>query len=41
MNEEKRYHLIDDALCDIDDSIMACENCRDCEYFYDCMEEEE
>lgn len=35
------YHLIDDPLCDLDESISCCENCEDCDYFYDCMEVEE
>ena len=38
---EKKYRLIDDALCDLDESIPCCEDCRECEYFYDCMEEDD
>ena len=32
------YELIDDPLCDLDDSIPAVENCLECEYFDDCMQ---
>lgn len=35
------YHLIDDALCDLNEEIDAFENCEDCPYFYECMEVEE
>ena len=35
------YHLIDDPLCDLNKEIPCCENCEDCDYFYDCMEMEE
>lgn len=34
------YHLIDDPLCELDESIPACEDCKDCDYFYDCTEED-
>ena len=36
-----KYRLIDDPLCDLDENIPCCENCEDCEYFLDCMEEDE
>lgn len=36
-----KYRLIDDALCEVDPTIDAYENCRDCPYFWDCMEEDE
>ena len=32
------YELIDDPLCDIDETIDAYENCEECPHFYDCME---
>ena len=32
------YELIDDPLCDIDETIDTYENCEECPYFYDCME---
>lgn len=32
------YHLIDDPLCDLDESIPCCVDCKDCKYFSDCME---
>lgn len=35
------YYLIDDPLCDLDESIPCCENCEDCDRFYDCMEVED
>jgi hypothetical protein len=44
INEEekdnKKYRLIDDALCDVNPNIDAYENCKDCPYFFDCMEED-
>ena len=36
----KKYRLIDDALCDINEDIPCCVDCKDCEYFFDCMEED-
>jgi hypothetical protein len=36
-----KYRLIDDPLCDLDENIPCCENCEECEYFLDCMEEDE
>ena len=38
---DKMYRLIDDALCDINSNIIAYENCEDCPYFFDCMEEDD
>jgi len=32
------YELIDDPLCDLDDSIPALENCLECEYLLDCQQ---
>jgi hypothetical protein len=36
-----KYRLIDDPLCDLDENIPCYENCEECEYFLDCMEEDE
>lgn len=36
-----KYRLIDDALCDINSNIDAYENCEDCPYFWECMEEDD
>ena len=36
-----KYRLIDDPLCDLDENIPCYENCEDCEYFLDCMEEDD
>ena len=30
----KKYRLIDDALCDINEDIPCCVDCQDCEYFF-------
>ena len=38
--DNKKYRLIDDALCDVNPNIDAYENCKDCPYFFDCMEED-
>lgn len=35
-----KYSLIDDALCDINPNIGAYENCEDCPYFFECMQED-
>ena len=35
-----KYRLIDDPLCDLDENIPCYENCEECEYFLDCMEED-
>lgn len=35
------YRLIDDPLCDLNEDIPCCADCKDCEYFWDCMEEDE
>ena len=37
----KKYRLIDDPLCDVNEDILACEDCKDCPYFLDCMEEDD
>ena len=37
---EKKYRLIDDPLCDLNDDGIAYENCEDCPLFLDCMEED-
>ena len=36
-----KYRLIDDPLCDINPNIDTYENCEDCPYFWDCMEEDD
>ena len=36
-----KYRLIDDPLCDLNEDIPCYENCEDCPYFWDCMEEDE
>ena len=38
--DNKMYRLIDDPLCDVYPNIDAYENCKDCPYFFDCMEED-
>lgn len=35
-----KYRLIDDALCEVDPTIDAYENCEDCPYFWECMEDD-
>lgn len=37
-NKKMSYDLIDDPLCELDETIGAYENCEECPYFYDCME---
>ena len=36
-----KFRLIDDPLCDVNEDIPAYENCEDCLYFWDCMEEDD
>lgn len=36
-----KFRLIDDPLCDVNEDIPAYENCEDCPYFWDCMEEDD
>lgn len=36
-----KYRLIDDPLCDVNEGITTYENCEDCPYFWDCMEEDD
>ena len=31
------YELVDDALCDLDDTLDYYEDCTQCPLFYDCM----
>ena len=31
------YELVDDALCDLDDTLDCYEDCTQCPLFYDCM----
>lgn len=38
---EKKYRLVDDALCGVYSNIEAYVNCEDCPYFFDCMEEDD
>lgn len=32
------YELVDDALCDLDDTLDCYEDCTQCPLFYDCMD---
>ena len=36
-----KYSLIDDALCDLDETLECYEDCTQCPLFYECMEIEE
>lgn len=36
-----KYRLIDDPLCDVNEGIITYENCEECPYFWDCMEEDD
>ena len=31
------YELVDDALCELDDTLDCYEDCTQCPLFYDCM----